>query len=197
MSHKFKIKTKENPDDLLARVKSEAAENDFAFSGDASQGRFSGSGVTGTYEFEDSEILITIEKSPMLLPDSLIEKKIRNYFQKKRTGGPARENPDLRRFLYDEAQRPLLFGKAPLGINGVWGYFFFPPVPFASMTASITIGVTTLTICSTNLILPSMNHLAFVPNETTKITGSDRKSTRNANLLRWGRTVDSTIFLEM
>ncbi len=81
MSRKFKIQTKENPEDLLARVNAEAVENDFSFSGDASQGCFSGSGVKGTYEFENSEILITIEKSPMFLPDSLIEKKIRNYFQ--------------------------------------------------------------------------------------------------------------------
>jgi len=56
ISRKFTIKTNEDPEDLLARVQAEAAANDFAFSGDASQGTFSGSGVAGTYEVDNSEI---------------------------------------------------------------------------------------------------------------------------------------------
>jgi len=81
MSRKFTIKTNDDPEDLLARVQAEAAANEFTFSGDASQGNFSGSGVTGTYEVENSEIQITIEKSPRFIPDGYIEKKIRNYFK--------------------------------------------------------------------------------------------------------------------
>ena len=51
------------------------------FSGDEYSGRFNGGGVEGKYKVINDRIEIIITKKPLFAPDSLVEKKIREYFR--------------------------------------------------------------------------------------------------------------------
>jgi hypothetical protein len=80
----FQIEVDEDLDDLLERVQEEAAKQGVQFSGDTSEGRFSGSGVRGQYSVEGKIITISITDigfpASMMHNCSTLEREIRRFF---------------------------------------------------------------------------------------------------------------------
>ena len=74
------------PADISAAVKSveyKIKSGGGAFSGDERSGSFSNRArdVAGRYIVSDNNIIITIIKKPFIYPDSVVESKIREYFE--------------------------------------------------------------------------------------------------------------------
>ncbi len=69
-----------DPVELVAQARQKAGEKNASFNGDASQGRFTAMGVVGSYTIGDGEVNIEIIKKPLLIPWSLVEKTVRDFF---------------------------------------------------------------------------------------------------------------------
>jgi hypothetical protein len=80
MAKTFKLEIKTSADEMLKKAKDEAAKSGASLDGDASSGRFSGSGVAGTYRVVGDSVEITIEKKPLVVPMALVESKVREFF---------------------------------------------------------------------------------------------------------------------
>jgi hypothetical protein len=76
----FSINTNKDPQTLVQQAKSVAEENNATFSGDTNSGSFSGSGVEGSYEMEDSTVHVTVSDKPKLATWSKVESKINEFF---------------------------------------------------------------------------------------------------------------------
>ena len=77
------IFTINKPSDItttLAKVSRTIKNNGGNFLGNENFGRFSGNGVEGQYNIMGEHIKVSIIKKPFFAPDSLIEKKISEYF---------------------------------------------------------------------------------------------------------------------
>lgn len=81
MAHSFNITLSEEPASVVEKVRKLVTENGGQFSGDSSSGSFAGSGVKGAYHISGQIVTITITKKPLLAPMSLVESKIREYFE--------------------------------------------------------------------------------------------------------------------
>lgn len=81
MPHSFQITLSQDPASVVERVRKLLTENGGQFSGNSSSGSFAGSGVKGAYHISGQIVNITITKKPLLAPMSLVESKIREYFE--------------------------------------------------------------------------------------------------------------------
>jgi hypothetical protein len=48
--------------------------------GDCNAGSFSGSGLDGSYVFENGQLNVTISKKPFMIPEALIKNKVSEFF---------------------------------------------------------------------------------------------------------------------
>lgn len=80
MAKSFEIPISSEPEALLAKVKTAAAEHGADFTGDTQSGRFSGSGVEGEYRIEEGKAIVTVTNKPVLAPWSMVESTIRQFF---------------------------------------------------------------------------------------------------------------------
>lgn len=69
-----------DPEEMVARARQKAEGKDATFEGDAAQGRFNALGVVGSYTIEQGKVNIEIIKKPLLVPWSLVEKTVRDFF---------------------------------------------------------------------------------------------------------------------
>lgn len=79
MSNKFAIPFDQDEHELLAKFKAAAAKNGVAIECGQNLGRFSGTGIKGHFIIKDKVLTVTIEKKPMLIAMSMIEKKLRDF----------------------------------------------------------------------------------------------------------------------
>lgn len=80
MSKRFEFPLSKTPEATFAEVRQTAHSNGLRFSGDAQKGQFHGLGVRGHYSICDGMIAIHIVEKPFLLPWSIVEAGIRQYF---------------------------------------------------------------------------------------------------------------------
>jgi len=85
MSHSFKVTVSETLAERLKKTEAEIRQSGGSFEGTMEAGRFSGKSVLGPVVGEycrisESEIKITITDKPFVVPYSIIEDQIRNYF---------------------------------------------------------------------------------------------------------------------
>lgn len=66
--------------DKLFKVRNLMQSSGSLFVGNDSSGSFAGSGVKGEYQVIGEDVHITITKKPFIVPYSIVESKIRNYF---------------------------------------------------------------------------------------------------------------------
>ena len=69
-----------DPEQLVTRARSLAGENGLHFAGDSSAGHFHGRGLEGRYHFSAQALQITILRKPLILPWSLVEMTVSQYF---------------------------------------------------------------------------------------------------------------------
>lgn len=69
-----------DPEELVAQARQKAGEKGASFDGDASQGRFNAMGVVGSYTIGKDAVNIEIIKKPLLIPWSLVEKTVQDFF---------------------------------------------------------------------------------------------------------------------
>jgi hypothetical protein len=70
------------PNDInksLTTVQSEVKKNSGTFSGNEQEGSFAVSGIAGGYKIGDN-VSVSIYEKPWVIPNSLIEKEVKNYF---------------------------------------------------------------------------------------------------------------------
>ncbi|MDR3302231.1 MAG: DUF4384 domain-containing protein [Spirochaetaceae bacterium] len=73
------------PDDInasLKTVQSEISKNKGSFTGNASEGSFAVQGIAGSYQV-DNNVTVSIFEKPWIVPNSMIEKEVKNYFLSK------------------------------------------------------------------------------------------------------------------
>jgi hypothetical protein len=80
MSKSFEVKLNRDPDEIIAKAREAARHNGVDFVGDGQTGHFSGHGIEGSYLIMDDILSIQIAKKPFIMPWSLIESTLRNYF---------------------------------------------------------------------------------------------------------------------
>lgn len=81
MAKTFTIEVKGDPKALVRKAENTARANGASLSGDEHSGRFSGGGVEGRYERSGTQLTITIESKPFLVSWSLVESRIRGFFE--------------------------------------------------------------------------------------------------------------------
>ena len=80
MSRRIEIPLHEDGSQLLERVRETAWKYGAQVVGNGERGEFVGKGIHGAYAIDGGRLAITISKKPMLLPWSMIEKTVRNFF---------------------------------------------------------------------------------------------------------------------
>ena len=80
MSKSFEVKLNRDPDEIIAKAKVAAQENGVTFEGDGQNGHFAGHGIEGSYLVFEDTLAIQISKKPFIMPWSMIESTLRNYF---------------------------------------------------------------------------------------------------------------------
>ena len=80
MSKSFDIPLKGPPDDIIAHAREMAERHGVHFIGDAKAGRFAGHGVEGSYRIDGAILSVQVAKKPFILPWSLIEARLREFF---------------------------------------------------------------------------------------------------------------------
>jgi hypothetical protein len=80
MSKSFEVKLKHDPDEIIAKAREAARHNGIHFVGDGQTGHFAGHGIEGSYLIMDDILSVQIAKKPFIMPWSLIESTLRNYF---------------------------------------------------------------------------------------------------------------------
>lgn len=76
----FEVKLKLKAEEVVAKAKAASKSNGVTMEGDHSKGHFNGQGVEGNYHIEGSTLTIRITKKPLIVPWSLLETKIKNFF---------------------------------------------------------------------------------------------------------------------
>jgi len=80
MSKAFEVKLTSNPDEVIAKAKVAARDKGIRFEGDGQTGHFSGHGIEGSYLILEDTLAIQISKKPFIMPWSMIETTLRDYF---------------------------------------------------------------------------------------------------------------------
>jgi hypothetical protein len=83
--HSFIVKLHDVISSILEKVKAEITDSGGRFEGNAKCGRFQGKSILGLIKggyrsISDTEVEITIERKPFILPYSTIESKIKEHF---------------------------------------------------------------------------------------------------------------------
>jgi hypothetical protein len=76
---KFSFSKPADVSKALSQVKSEITKSKGNFSGDSSSGSFTAKGIAGNYTVADT-VDVAIFQKPRIIPNSLIEKEVKNYF---------------------------------------------------------------------------------------------------------------------
>lgn len=83
MSHTFNILVTGDKSTILKHVGDSIRASGGTFVAETiSTGKFSGSGVEGSYHIVGDVVVITISKKPFVVSNAYIEKRIREYFDK-------------------------------------------------------------------------------------------------------------------
>jgi len=69
-----------NPQESFEKAKNAIKKAGANVKGDCNAGSFSGSGLEGSYVFENGSLNITINKKPFIAPESLIKSKVKEFF---------------------------------------------------------------------------------------------------------------------
>jgi hypothetical protein len=80
MAKTFDIPFSGDAASLLQRAKDVATLAGANMTGDTSSGKFSGKGVEGHYEVLGHTVHVTIDKKPLIIPDSVVEERLRKFF---------------------------------------------------------------------------------------------------------------------
>jgi len=80
MSRTFTLNFTADPENLLQQAKELAARVGILFDGDNHHGTFSGQGVAGEYHIDNRKMMLTISEKPLIIPWSLIETKLKEFF---------------------------------------------------------------------------------------------------------------------
>jgi len=78
-AHSFEIDKPRNLTQTIQTVRSSIESKGGVFQGNEQQGNFKASGIEGQYRVSE-KVNVTITDKPVLVPNSLIEKEVRNYF---------------------------------------------------------------------------------------------------------------------
>jgi len=81
MARSFSVPFTGDAASLLARARKAATDNGAQVTGDANQGTFSGRGVEGSYTINGNTVTVTIDKKPLIIPWSLVESQLKQFFQ--------------------------------------------------------------------------------------------------------------------
>ena len=81
MKNKFSVKLTKDPQEVVAQFKSAAQKNGFELVGGVRLGHFSGKGIEGRYSISGEDLTIVIEKKPIFISWSMIETKMREFFE--------------------------------------------------------------------------------------------------------------------
>ena len=68
---------------VISEAKAVASKNGVKLIGDDSNGRFSGAGIEGQYLIEEGTMAIVIHRKPMLLPWTILEDRLLDFFGKR------------------------------------------------------------------------------------------------------------------
>ncbi len=79
MAKTFTYTITEDPEQIINKVKQVATEKGINVTGDHQQGSLSGHGVNADYLLEDSTLTITVQKKPLIVPWSMVEKLVTNF----------------------------------------------------------------------------------------------------------------------
>ena len=77
--HSFSFARPQNVAQAVQTVRSSILDKGGTFNGDEQQGNFRASGITGQYQVTDV-VRVTISEKPFIIPNSLIENEVKNYF---------------------------------------------------------------------------------------------------------------------
>lgn len=80
MSKFLQVRLSQTPDVFLPRAKAAAQANGMQLTGDHETGRFNGRGIEGAYRIEGDTLAIHIQKKPLIMPWTMIEAAVRNFF---------------------------------------------------------------------------------------------------------------------
>ncbi len=81
MAKKFSVKITTSPATLLEKASKIASQKGATFKGDTASGSFEGHGVEGEYKVEGETMQVTINKKPLIAPWSLVESKVKGFFE--------------------------------------------------------------------------------------------------------------------
>jgi hypothetical protein len=77
---RFPVPPSVDPAALLRKARAAGAAHGVRFDGEPTKGRFEGA-AAGTYEVVGSEVVIVVEKKPMIVPWGAIEKALADLFR--------------------------------------------------------------------------------------------------------------------
>lgn len=77
----YRMRINNTPTELVSKASSIAAEKGLRFDGDESHGDFGAMGVEGNYRISNEEIVVQITSKPFLVPWSMVEKYVRDFFE--------------------------------------------------------------------------------------------------------------------
>jgi len=69
-----------NQQESFEKAKNAIKSAGASMNGDSNSGSFSGSGLEGSYVFENGNLNITITKKPFIAPEALIKSKVKEFF---------------------------------------------------------------------------------------------------------------------
>lgn len=64
----------------IEQTKEKMRQHAMIFEGDETAGTFKGAGIEGSYVVLNNQVQVHIDKKPFIIPESLVEKKIKDYF---------------------------------------------------------------------------------------------------------------------
>ncbi|MBM4201169.1 MAG: hypothetical protein FJ189_07770 [Gammaproteobacteria bacterium] len=76
----YKVLMSREPTAVVEKARRTANSNGFDFSGNETAGQFAGKGLQGSYRIDGTQISITIDKKPLILPWGVIESSIKSFF---------------------------------------------------------------------------------------------------------------------
>jgi hypothetical protein len=79
MAKTFTYTITEDPHQLISKIKQIASEKGINVSGDHQQGSLSGKGINADYALQDSTLTITVQKKPLIVPWSMVDKLVANF----------------------------------------------------------------------------------------------------------------------
>ncbi len=81
MAKTFSFTVTEDPQQLITKVKQIASTKGIDVSGDHQQGTLSGQGVNADYRLQDSILTITVQKKPLIVPWTMVEKMVAKFVE--------------------------------------------------------------------------------------------------------------------